>query len=85
MFEYINQKDNSVEILRIIDKIEKIGKDAVIEDLEKIGVSKEAIEKIINFIEIDGTTDEKLQKLQDLNIENETFKLGLEELISVVN
>lgn len=84
LFEYINQKDNSVEILRIIDKIEKIGKDAVIEDLEKIGVSKEAIEKIINFIEIDGTTDEKLQKLQDLNIENETFKLGLEELISVV-
>ena len=84
LFEYINQKDNSVEILRIIDKIEKIGKDAVIEDLEKIGVSKEAIEKIINFIEIDGTTVEKLQKLQDLNIENETFKLGLEELISVV-
>ena len=84
LFEYINQKDNSVEILRIIDKIEKIGKDAVIEDLEKIGVSKEAIEKIINFIEIDGTTDEKLQKLQDLNIENETFKLGLEELIIVV-
>ena len=84
LFEYINQKDNSVEILRIIDKIEKIGKDAVIEDLEKIGVSKEAIKKIINFIEIDGTTDEKLQKLQDLNIENETFKLGLEELISVV-
>ena len=84
LFEYINQKDNSVEILRIIDKIEKIGKDAVIEDLEKIGVSKEEIEKIINFIEIDGTTDEKLQKLQDLNIENETFKLGLEELISVV-
>ena len=78
LFEYINQKDNSVEILRIIDKIEKIG------NLEKIGVSKEAIEKIINFIEIDGTTDEKLQKLQDLNIENETFKLGLEELISVV-
>lgn len=84
LFEYINQKDNSVEILRIIDKIEKIGKDAVIADLEKIGVGKEAIEKIINFIEIDGTTDEKLQKLQDLNIENETFKLGLEELISVV-
>ena len=84
LFEYINQKDNSVEILRIIDKIEKIGKDAVKKKKKKIGVSKEAIEKIINFIEIDGTTDEKLQKLQDLNIENETFKLGLEELISVV-
>lgn len=85
LFEYINQKENSTEILRIIDKIEKIGKDAVIEELSKIGVSKEAIDKIINFIEIDGTTDEKLQKLQDLDIENETFKLGLEELTNVVH
>ena len=85
LFEFINQKDNSTEILRIIDKIEKIGKDAVIEELEKIGVSKESINKIINFIEIDGTTDEKLQKLQDLNIDNDTFKLGLDELTNVVH
>lgn len=85
LFEYINQKDNSVEILRIIDKIEKIGKNAVIEELEKIGVSKEATEKIIGFIEIEGTTDEKLQKLQDLNIKNETFETGLKELTEVVH
>ena len=38
----------------------------------------------MNFIEIDGTTDEKLEKLQNLNIENETFKTGLEELTQVV-
>lgn len=85
LFEYINQKDNSVEILRIIDKIEKIGKDAVIEELEKIDVSKEATEKIIGFIEIEGTTDEKLQKLQDLNIKNEIFETGLKELTEVVH
>lgn len=84
LFESLEQKENATEILRIIDKIEKIGKEAVIEELEKIGVSKESIEKIISFIEIDGTTDEKIQKLQDLNIENETFKLGLEELTQVV-
>ena len=85
LFEYINQKDNSVEILRIIDKIEKIGKDAVIEELEKIGVSKEATEKIIGFIEIEGTTEKKLQKLQDLNIKNEIFETGLKELTEVVH
>lgn len=84
LFESLEQKDNSVEILRIIDKIEKIGKEAVIEELEKIEVSKESIDTIMEFIEIDGTTDEKLQKLQNLNIENDTFKLGLEELTQVV-
>ena len=84
LFESLEQKENSTEILRIIDKIEKIGKEAVIEELEKIEVSKKSIEIIMNFIEIDGTTDEKLEKLQNLNIENETFKTGLEELTQVV-
>ena len=84
LFESLNQKDNSVEILRIIDKIEKIGKEAVIEELEKIEVPTESINKILDFIEIEGTTDEKLQKLQNLNIENEAFKTGLEELTEVV-
>ena len=80
LFEEIGQKENSVEILRIIDKIEKIGKEAVIEELEKIGVSKQAIEKIIDFIEISGTSIEKIEKLKELKIENDTFKQGLEEL-----
>ena len=84
LFESLNQKENSTEILRIIDKIEKIGKEAVIEELEKINVSRHSIDKIINFIEIDGTTDEKLQKLEDLNIESEIFKLGIEELTKVI-
>ena len=84
LFESLEQKDNSVEILRIIDKIEKIGKETVIEELEKIDVSEKSINTIIDFIEINGTTDEKLQKLEDLKIENEMFKLGLEELKQVV-
>ena len=84
LFESLNQKENATEILRIIDKIEKIGKEAVIEELEKIQVPTDSINKILKFIEIEGTTDEKLQKLQDLNIENEAFQTGLEELKQVV-
>ena len=84
LFQEIGQKDLAVEILRIIDKIDKIGKDAVIEELEKIGVDKTQIEKIIAFIQIDGTNDDKLLKLESLNFENETFKLGLQELKEVV-
>ena len=80
LFIEIGQKDNSVEILRIIDKIDKIGKEAVIEELEKLNIGKEQIEKIINFIEIDGNNNEKLEKLRTLNIENDIFNKGLEEL-----
>ena len=84
LFEEIGQKEQSEEILRIIDKIEKIGKEAVIEEFEKIGVNTEQINKIIEFIEIEGTTNEKLEKLEKLNIENETYKQGVKELKEVI-
>ena len=80
LFIEIGQSYNSVEILRIIDKIDKIGKEAVIEELEKLNIGEEQIEKIINFIEIDGSNNEKLEKLKVLNIENDVFNKGLEEL-----
>ena len=70
--------------MRIIDKIDKIGDQAVMEELAKIEVPEESINKIMQFIKIDGTTDEKLQKLQSLGIENDTYKLGVEELGEVV-
>ena len=84
LYESINQTEKSVDIMRIIDKIDKIGDQAVIEELEKIEVPKESINKIMQFIKIDGTTDEKLKKLQTLGIENATYKMGVEELGEIV-
>ena len=84
IFESINQKENSEEILRIIDKIEKIGKNSVIEEFEKIGLNKDQIQKIIDFIEIQGTSDEKIEKLENLGIQNEIFNQGVRELKTVI-
>ncbi len=84
LFEGIGQKEASVDILRIIDKIDKIGKEAVIVELQKIGISEDAITKIVDFIEIEGTSEEKIEKLKSLNIENETFKTGIYELEYVI-
>ena len=85
LFEALDLKELSVEVLRIIDKIEKIGKDNVIKELEDLGVKKEKIGKIINFIEIDGTNDEKLEKLNKLGIDKELFVRGTQELTEVIN
>ena len=38
----------------------------------------------MEFIAIEGTSDEKLEKLKELKIENETYKKGVEELEYVV-
>ncbi len=84
LFESLGQKDNSVEVLRIIDKIDKIGKEAVKEELNKLGVLEEAITNIINFIEIEGNSEEKILKLKQLGIQNETFIKGVEELEYVI-
>lgn len=84
LFEAIGQKESATEILRIIDKIDKIGKEAVIGELEKIQVDQVSIEKIISFIEIEGTSDEKIQKLKQLGFESETFNLGVQELEFVI-
>ena len=85
LFQSLGQKENSVEILRIIDKIDKIGKENVVEELRKINIDDSVINKIIDFIEIKGTNSEKIEKLKSLGIENETFNKGIEELEFVAN
>lgn len=84
LFKELNQEQNSVEIMRIIDKIEKIGRENVEKCLEDMNIQKTAIDRIIEFIKIGGTTDEKLEKLEKLEISEELFKQGLEELKQVV-
>ncbi len=85
LFSQLDLNDKSVEILRIIDKIEKIGKENVIKCLKDLNIEDKKINGIIEFIEIKGTTDEKLEKLKNLNFENELFTKGIEELEQVVN
>ena len=84
LFQELNQEELSVDIMRIIDKLEKIGEENVKASLTELGVKEDAIEKIIKFIRIDGTTDEKLQELEKLEFTSELFKQGLQELKQVV-
>lgn len=84
LFAELDLTENSVEIMRIIDKLEKIGKDNVIKCLQDLNVAEDKIDKIMSFLEIDGTTDEKLEALQKLNFTNELFVQGLDELSQVV-
>ena len=85
LFSQLDLNNKSVEVLRIIDKIEKIGKENVIKCLKDLNIEEQKINEIIEFIEIKGTTDEKLEKLKNLNFEDELFNTGIEELEQVVN
>lgn len=72
------------EVLRTIDKIDKIGVESVRAELEKMGIDKEAIDKIINFISIKGSNNEMLEALSVLGIVNPLFDEGLVELKNVI-
>lgn len=75
--------ENAGDVLRIIDKIDKIGEAAVIEELKTVGINETAIEKIMNFIKIKGDNEAILEALKNLDIQNEQFVEGLEELKAV--
>ena len=84
LFAELELTEKSTDIMRIIDKLEKIGKENVIKCLEDLDVPNEKIESIIKFIEIDGNNDEKIKALEKLQFSNETFIQGLNDIKDVV-
>lgn len=85
LVESMNLSDVSVELLRLVDKFKKIGEENFVASLKLDFKLKESqIETILNFIKIDGTSEEQIEKLRSFNIENETFNLGIGELENVV-
>ena len=82
-FASLNLSSKITDILRTIDKIDKIGKEAVKLELMKLDISEDNSNKILEFIAITGSNDEILKKLVSLNIENKTFNEGISELKQV--
>ena len=83
LFASLDLEDTSTEILRIIDKIEKIGADSVKKELLK-NINENQVNTIMQFISIDGTNSTKLQSLEDMKIENDVFQEGIIELREVL-
>ena len=84
LFESCNLKNQSADILRAIDKIDKIGKESVINEIKKLGIEENKINLIMKFISINTTVEDTIKELQKLNIQNETFASGLSELQELV-
>ena len=64
--EKLGISDDSAEILRIVDKLAKIGEEQVLELLEKLSDSAKAA-KILKYISASGSFDEILLQLEELS------------------
>ena len=81
LIEELGLKVISVDILRLIDKFAKIGEENFVLTLRlDYKIEEEKINTLLNFIKISGTVEQQIQKLRNLNIENQNFTEGIDEL-----
>ena len=84
-FAILGLSGQAGDVLRTIDKLDKIGADKVRELLtDTCGVAVEQADEILRFIACPGTSADKLAFLEQYRGRNETFDTGLDELRTVV-
>ena len=84
-FAILGLSEQAGDVLRTIDKLDKIGADKVRALLtDTCGVTSENADEILRFIACPGTSADKLAFLEQYRGRNETFDTGLDELRTVV-
>ena len=83
-FESLKVSDKA-EVLRTIDKLEKIGNEAVTSELKAIGLSEYDANSVLRFVSIKGSCSDIIKNLNELEIDNDTFVEGVKELEAVLN
>ena len=78
--EIIGQAEHIVDITVAIDKLDKIGLDAVNEELRQAGLDDKAIEALQPIIRLEGTNDEKLATMRRVLAASETGQKGIQEV-----
>ena len=83
-YAILGLQEKSGEVMRTVDKLDKIGPDKVRAVLiEDVGVSPEAADEVLKFIAISGTNAQVLSALEGYLGRNEIFDQGYEELSTV--
>jgi histidyl-tRNA synthetase len=82
--ELIGAPDKIIDITVAIDKIDKIGIDAVNDELRERGLSEESITTLQPILSIDGSVEERIAQLSQLLACSEVGALGVKELTYVV-
>ena len=78
--EMIGQAEKIVDITVAMDKLDKIGLDAVNAELAEDGIPAEAIAKLQPIIQLSGSNTEKLAKMKEVLKDSETGLKGVEEM-----
>lgn len=84
-YSMVGLADKSQDVMRTVDKLDKIGAEKVkILLMEDIGVAEDVANQVLDFIAIGGSNQEVLAALEGYQGKDELFDTGLEELSTVV-
>ena len=83
-FAALNLTEQITDILRVIDKIAKIGADNVHAELVDLGLNEAQCNQVMAFIQTSGSNVAKIEALERMNVDSDTFKEGVQELKTVV-
>lgn len=75
---------NTIEVMVLVDKYDKIGKEEFLNSLVEL-IGQEKADVINKAININGSNEEIMKQLRELDINSEEFEKGLEELSVVRN
>lgn len=84
MAEVIGETERLTEITIAIDKLDKIGIEGVKQELINRGITQEKVEQLLPFIQLSGTTKEKLQALKEILSGSLTGQKGILEIEEVL-
>ena len=83
-YAMVGQQAQAGEIMRLVDKLEKIGPEKVRAALtEDLGLAGGTADAILNFMTIRGSNADVLSALEGYRGRDEVFDLGLDELAAV--
>ncbi len=83
-YAMLGQTDKAADIMRTVDKLDKIGGEKVgVLLTEDLGISAENAGEILDFMAIRGSNAQVMERLQEYAGRNEMFDQGLEELRAV--
>lgn len=83
--ELIGHADKITDITVAIDKLDKIGIEKVNEELAERGLDAEAINRLQPVINLEGTNQEKLDKLSELLSGTKDGPAGIEEISTILS
>ena len=84
LVEAIGAQGKESDLLVAIDKLDKIGKEKVITELQERGFADEAIQKLVPIFDLKGNNSENLSTAQEIVRDSETGQRGITELREVL-